>query len=465
MCGGGGTGRPWLADTTDAIVSRLPTVLATIAATVFLVLLLLTRSLLLPLKALLLNTLTLAATLGTVVHLFQEGHAPWLTGDIAVTHITDLTVLCLMFSIAFGLSMDYEIFLMARIVEEHRRTGDTRTATAAGIEHTARVFTAAALIVAVVMGALAASGLLALKMIGTGLAVAVLLDAPLVRAVLVPAFIRLAGRANWWLPRVTARRGRCRCAGRLRVRGGRAGPGRGPSAPYGERRAAVAQPPSEDLGPLGDDVEVVEQGRAAQGDATRDQRHGVDADGRGVTELPEQGPDQRDARPAPGHGHRRLQLVAAHLVDDHVDTVGRRRAQPGELPGQRTDRPGRARHEHGVARAHFTGAYDTHVRRGALRQMSGRIGQRVEVQALDGLDVQRGVLPPASRHRDGPDLPLPSAYVNSPATLGHSAHRYGHQVPSTPPPPATLVNSPTPMPGVPLERVLASVLRPGRRSL
>ncbi|KWT56556.1 hypothetical protein ADL21_39140 [Streptomyces albus subsp. albus] len=140
MCGGGGTGRPWLADTTDAIVSRLPTV---------------------------------------------------------------------------GLSMDYEIFLMARIVEEHRRPGDTRTATAAGIEHTARVFTAAALIVAVVMGALAASGLLALKMIGTGLAVAVLLDATLVRAVLVPAFIRLAGRANWWLPRVTARRGRCRCAGRL----------------------------------------------------------------------------------------------------------------------------------------------------------------------------------------------------------------------------------------------------------
>ncbi|RSO09735.1 transporter [Streptomyces sp. WAC 06783] len=203
-----------MADTTEAIVSRLPTVLATITATVFLVLLLLTRSLLLPLKALLLNALTLAATLGTVVHLFQEGHAPWLTGDIAVTHITDLTVLCLIFSIAFGLSMDYEIFLMARIVEEHRRTGDTRTATAVGIEHTARVFTAAALIVAVVMGALAASGLLALKMIGTGLAVAVLLDATLVRAVLVPAFIRLAGRANWWLPRVTARHVRCRSAGR-----------------------------------------------------------------------------------------------------------------------------------------------------------------------------------------------------------------------------------------------------------
>ncbi|WP_050502020.1 MMPL family transporter [Streptomyces monomycini] len=189
-----------MADTTHAITDHLPTVLATIAVTVFLALLALTRSLLLPLKALLLNALTLAATLGTVVHLFQEGRLTWLTGDFTVTHITDTTVLCLMFGIAFGLSMDYEIFLLSRIVEEHHRAHDTPTATALGVEHTARVFTAAALIAAVVMGALATSGLLALKVIGTGLAVAVLLDATLVRVILVPAFIRLAGRANWWLP-------------------------------------------------------------------------------------------------------------------------------------------------------------------------------------------------------------------------------------------------------------------------
>ncbi|WP_206506594.1 MMPL family transporter [Streptomyces chrestomyceticus] len=184
-----------MADTTHAITDHLPTVLATIAATVFLALLFLTRSPLLPLKALLLNALTLAATLGTVVHLFQEGRLTWLTGDLTVTHVSDTTVLCLMFGIAF-----YEIFLLSRIVEEHHRTHDTPAATTLGIEHTARVFTAAALIVAVVMGALATSGLLALKVIGTGVATAVLLDATLVRVVLVPAFIRLAGRANWWLP-------------------------------------------------------------------------------------------------------------------------------------------------------------------------------------------------------------------------------------------------------------------------
>ncbi len=121
-------------------------------------------------------------------------------------------VLCPMYGIAFGLSVDYEILLLARIVEEHRRPHDTAaTATVLGVEHTARVFTAAAHVVAVVMAAPATSGLAALKVTGAGLALAVLLDTTLVRVALVPAFVRLDDRANWRLPprpRVRRRRWR-----------------------------------------------------------------------------------------------------------------------------------------------------------------------------------------------------------------------------------------------------------------
>ena len=106
----------------------------------------------------------------------------------------------LMFCIAFGLSMDYEVFLLSRITEEHDRTGDTVSAVAMGLERTGRLVTSAALVVVIVLAALATSDLTVLKMLGLGLALAVLVDATLVRGLLVPAFMRVAGEANWWAP-------------------------------------------------------------------------------------------------------------------------------------------------------------------------------------------------------------------------------------------------------------------------
>ncbi|MFC5749731.1 MMPL family transporter [Actinomadura rugatobispora] len=189
-----------LADVRAGIAVTLPAVLGLIALTTFLLISALTGSMVLGAKALLMNALSLGATFGVLVHIFQEGHLRWLVGGFSVSGSTDALVPALLFCVAFGLSMDYEIFLLSRIVEEHRRTGDTRLAVATGLERTGRLFTSAAVIFAVVMAALATSGLALLKMIGVGLALAVLLDATLVRGLLVPAVMRLAGRANWWTP-------------------------------------------------------------------------------------------------------------------------------------------------------------------------------------------------------------------------------------------------------------------------
>ncbi|HEX2313723.1 MAG TPA: MMPL family transporter [Thermomonospora sp.] len=194
-----------LADIRQGIADALPLALALIALTTFCLVVALTGGLLLGLKALLMNTLSLGATFGVLVHIFQEGHLRWLVGDFTVTGSTDVTVPVLLFCIAFGVSMDYEIFLLSRITEDYRRTGDTAAAVVSGLRHTGRLFTSAAVIVAVVMGALTTSGLTLLKMIGVGLAVAVLLDCTLVRGLLVPAVMRLAGPANWWSPRLRTR--------------------------------------------------------------------------------------------------------------------------------------------------------------------------------------------------------------------------------------------------------------------
>ncbi|GCB47023.1 MMPL family transporter [Streptomyces sp. NL15-2K] len=126
-------------------------------------------------------------------------------GDFTVTATTDVFLPILVFCIAFGLSMDYEIILLTRILEEHHRTGDTTQAVTYGLDRTATQFTWASLIVAVIMTALATSGLTFLKLVGVGLALAALLDATVVRGLLVPAVMALAGRANWWTPRWTPR--------------------------------------------------------------------------------------------------------------------------------------------------------------------------------------------------------------------------------------------------------------------
>lgn len=117
----------------------------------------------------------------------------------------DIDTPVLMFCVAFGLSMDYEVFLLSRIKEEYRRTGDNVSAVAWGLERTGRLVTAAAALVATVLLAFATSSLTPLKLLGIGLALAVIVDATLVRGILVPAFMRLAGRANWWAPRPLAR--------------------------------------------------------------------------------------------------------------------------------------------------------------------------------------------------------------------------------------------------------------------
>ncbi|MFF4734761.1 MMPL family transporter [Streptomyces sp. NPDC001262] len=193
----GGSGAR-MTDTEDALSNRLPAaILLTVAATLVL-LFAYTRSLLVPVKAVLLNALSLAATFGIIVAVFQQGRLEWLIGPLNAPDTTDVIIPAVMFCTAFGLSMDYEVFLLSRILEEHRNGTETRLAVATGLQRTARLFTSAALVFAVVMASLAACDLAMLQLIGFGLAVAVILDCTLVRALLVPAVMCLAGRANWW---------------------------------------------------------------------------------------------------------------------------------------------------------------------------------------------------------------------------------------------------------------------------
>jgi RND superfamily putative drug exporter len=194
-------------DSCEAITSRLPTVLAMIAAITFMLLFLLTGSVVLPLKALLLNILSLSATFGALVWIFQEGHL----GGFGTTATGTLvaTVPVLLFCIAFGLSMDYEVFLVARIREywltSGRPVADNDESVALGLARTGRVVTAAALVMAISFAALIAAQVSFMRMFGVGLTLAVLVDATLVRILLVPAFMHVLGRANWWAPKPMAR--------------------------------------------------------------------------------------------------------------------------------------------------------------------------------------------------------------------------------------------------------------------
>jgi RND superfamily putative drug exporter len=188
-----------LVDAKESILSRIPLAGGLIALVTFTLLFLMFGSVVVPLKAIVLNLLSLTATFGAMVWIFQDGHLSGLlgftpTGDIAIS--TPI----LMFCIAFGLSMDYEVFLLSRIKEEHDRTGDNEAAVAAGLERTGRIVTAAAALLAVVFIAMGTSQVSFIKLFGIGLTMAVLMDATLIRALLVPAFMRLAGEANWWAP-------------------------------------------------------------------------------------------------------------------------------------------------------------------------------------------------------------------------------------------------------------------------
>jgi RND superfamily putative drug exporter len=189
-----------LVDTKAALAADLPLALGIIAVATLLLLFLFTGSVVLPLKAVVLNLLSLTATFGAMVWIFQEGHLTWLIGDPITTGTLDTTMPILMFCVLFGLSMDYEVFLLSRIREEWLRTGDNERSVALGLERTGRLITAAAGLLALVFLAFVTSDIGFIKLLGLGTALAVVVDATLVRGVLVPAFMRVAGDWNWWAP-------------------------------------------------------------------------------------------------------------------------------------------------------------------------------------------------------------------------------------------------------------------------
>jgi uncharacterized membrane protein YdfJ with MMPL/SSD domain len=199
-------------DSVHAIASRLPLVLVLIAAITLILVFLLTGSVVLPVQAVLTNTLSLAAAFGALVWVFQEGHLGAL--GTAATGTLGVQLPVLLFCIAFGLSMDYELFLVSRIREywlaSHQGWGASDESVARGVAHTGRVITAAALIMAISFAALMAAQVSFMRLFGFGLTVAVLVDATVVRMLLVPAVMHLLGRANWWAPGPLARLGTLR---------------------------------------------------------------------------------------------------------------------------------------------------------------------------------------------------------------------------------------------------------------
>ncbi|WP_246337842.1 MULTISPECIES: MMPL family transporter [Streptomyces] len=221
-----------LIDSKDSIGDRIPLALGLIAGTTFVLLFLFTGSIVQPLRALVLNMLTLGATLGVMTWIFQEGN---LSGPLGFTpQPMELAMTVLMFCIAFGLSMDYEVFITSRIKELHDEGADNETAVAEGLGHTGRIVTAAAVLLAVSFFAFGTAQISFMQMFGLGSGLAILLDAVVVRGVLVPASMRLLGRWNWYAPAV------------LRKVHARIGLREGGTAP----QPGTVQPPSPALPPL-----------------------------------------------------------------------------------------------------------------------------------------------------------------------------------------------------------------------
>ncbi len=194
------TGQPAeLVDVNDSLFSRLPLALGLIAVITTVLLFLMFGSVVIPAKAIVLNLLSLTATFGAMVWIFQDGHLSGLL-DFTATGGLAAAMPILMFCVAFGLSMDYEVFLLSRIKEEHDRGADNVTSVAVGLERTGRIVTAAAVLIAVVFLSFVTGHVSFIKLFGLGLTLAVLVDAFLIRGTLVPAFMRLAGEWNWWAP-------------------------------------------------------------------------------------------------------------------------------------------------------------------------------------------------------------------------------------------------------------------------
>ena len=189
------------ADTQIGIAKTMPWALTWIAVGVLILLFVFTGSIILPIKAVILNILSLAATLGAITWIFVDGHLQWLVGDFTVTGAVDTGSIILVAVVAFGLSMDYELFLLSRIKEEHDAGKSNIESVAIGLQRSARIITAAAGLLAIVFASFIISGVTSIKMLGFGVAFAILLDATLVRALLVPALMRLFGERNWWAPK------------------------------------------------------------------------------------------------------------------------------------------------------------------------------------------------------------------------------------------------------------------------
>jgi len=188
-----------LVDELSSLSATVPWMALVMAAATFVLLFLAFGSVVLPVKAIVMNVLSLSATFGVVVWIFQEGH---LSGPLqfAATGTIDPTMPILMLAIIFGLSTDYEVFLLSRIRERYDVTGHNAEAIASGLQRTGGVITSAALLLVIVVGAFSASGITFIKLMGVGMIVALIVDASIVRVMLVPATMRLLGRANWWAP-------------------------------------------------------------------------------------------------------------------------------------------------------------------------------------------------------------------------------------------------------------------------
>jgi len=191
-------------DTVTFITERTPIAVAYVMLATVVVLFLLLGSVVLPLKAVVMNLLSISASFGALVFVFQQGHLQNLLGFTASGSI-DPSLPVIMFCIVFGLSMDYEVLLLSRVQEEYARTGDNTAAVAEGLERSGRLITGAAAIMVGVFTAFGLAEILLIKAIGLGMALAVAIDATLVRALVVPATMRLLGRWNWWAPRPLAR--------------------------------------------------------------------------------------------------------------------------------------------------------------------------------------------------------------------------------------------------------------------
>jgi len=187
-------------DTQNGIADALPMALGWVILSVLILLFAFTGSIVLPIKAVLLNFISLSATLGVITWIFIEGNLARFLGDFTITGTVDTGMIILMLLTTFGLSMDYEVFLLSRIKEEYEKSKDNTEAVAYGLQKSARIVTAAALILAVVFAAFMLSGVTSIKILGLGVAFAILLDATVVRALLVPALMRMFGDANWWAP-------------------------------------------------------------------------------------------------------------------------------------------------------------------------------------------------------------------------------------------------------------------------